>query len=52
MWGKRRDMTVHGRMPFNAEPPGSVPADIEIIALDVLYCHNHSPLPDIATHSP
>src|SRR4051812_35214039 len=48
MWGKRRDMTLRGRMPFNAEPPCSVLADAEITALDAFYSRNHGPLPDIA----
>jgi sulfite oxidase len=48
MWGKRRDMTMRGRMPFNAEPPGSVLADAEITALDAFYSRNHGPFPDIA----
>ena len=48
MWGKRRDMTVRGRLPFNAEPPGSVLAGGEITALDAFYCRNHGPFPDIA----
>jgi hypothetical protein len=34
MWGKRRDMTVRDRSPFNAEPPASVLAGAEITALD------------------
>ena len=32
MWGKRLDMTVRGRLPFNAEPPASVLAGSEITA--------------------
>jgi sulfite oxidase len=48
MWGKRRDMTVRGRSPFNAEPPPSVLAGGEITAVDAFYCRNHGPFPDIA----
>jgi sulfite oxidase len=48
MWGKRRDMVVRGRLPFNAEPPASVLAGAEITALDAFYCRNHGPFPDIA----
>ena len=48
MWGKRRDMTVRGRLPFNAEPPGPVLAAAEITALDAFYSRNHGQFPDIA----
>jgi sulfite oxidase len=48
MWQKRRDMTVRGQLPFNAEPPTSVLAGGEITALDAFYCRNHGPFPDIA----
>jgi sulfite oxidase len=48
LWGKRRDMTVRDRLPFNAEPPASVLADAEITGLDAFYCRNHGPFPDIA----
>jgi hypothetical protein len=37
MSGKRRDMIVRGRLPFNAEPPGRVLAGIEITAVDADY---------------
>ena len=47
MWGKRRDMTVRDRLPFNAEPPAAVLADGELTALDAFYCRNHGPFPDI-----
>ncbi len=47
MWGKRRDMTVRDRLPFNAEPPASVLAGGELTALDAFYCRNHGPFPDI-----
>ena len=48
MWGKRRDMIVRDRLPFNAEPPTSVLAEREITALDAFYSRNHGPFPDIA----
>jgi sulfite oxidase len=48
IWGKRRDMTVRGRLPFNAEPPAAVLAGSEITARDAFYCRNHGPFPDIA----
>ena len=48
MWDKRPDMTVHGRLPFNAEPPPSVLAGAEITAVDAFYSRNHGPFPDIA----
>src|SRR3954468_24305696 len=48
MWGKRVDMTVRDRSPFNAEPPPSVLADAEITALDAFYSRNHGPFPDSA----
>jgi sulfite oxidase len=48
MWGKRPDMIVRGRVPFNAEPPAPVLADGEITALDAFYSRNHGPFPDIA----
>src|SRR6202140_4578710 len=47
MWGKRPDMIVRGRLPFNAEPPPSVLAGNEITAVDTFYARNHGPLPDI-----
>jgi sulfite oxidase len=49
MWGKRPDMTVRGRSPFNAEPPASVLAGRGITAVDAFYySRNHGPFPDIA----
>jgi sulfite oxidase len=48
LWGKRRDMTVRGQLPFNAEPPAPVLARAEITAVDAFYCRNHGPFPDIA----
>ena len=48
LWGKRRDMTVRGRLPFNAEPPASVFGGAEIAALGAIYCRNNGPFPDVA----
>jgi sulfite oxidase len=48
MWGKRPDMVVRGRSPFNAEPPAAVLAGGEITAIDTFYSRNHGPFPDIA----
>ncbi len=48
MWGKRDDMIVRGRLPFNAEPPASVLANSEITPVDSFYSRNHGPFPDIA----
>jgi sulfite oxidase len=48
MWGKRSGTIVHGRSPFNAEPPPSALARGEITALDTFYCRNHGPIPKIA----
>jgi len=50
MWGKRGDMAVRRRAPFNAEPPSSVLAAAEITALDTFYGRNHGAIPDIAPH--
>jgi sulfite oxidase len=49
MWGKRDDMIVRDRMPFNAESPPSVLIADEITSVDAFYSRNHGPLPDIAT---
>ena len=46
-WGKRADLIVHERLPFNAEPPGEVLATGEITALDTFYCRNHGAFPHI-----
>jgi sulfite oxidase len=50
MWGKRGDMAVRRRAPFNAEPPSSVLAAAEITALDTFYSRNHGAIPDITPH--
>jgi sulfite oxidase len=48
MWGKRPDMIVRGRLPFNAEPPAAALAGGEITAIGTFYSRNHGPFPDIA----
>jgi sulfite oxidase len=48
MWGKRDDMTVRGRLPYNAEPPAAVLASSDITPADAFYARNHGPIPDIA----
>jgi sulfite oxidase len=50
MWGKRGDMAVRRRAPFNAEPPSSVLAAAEITALDTIYSRNHGAILDITPH--
>jgi sulfite oxidase len=47
MWGKRPDMIVRGRLPFNAEPPAAILASGEITAVDAFYSRNHGPFPDV-----
>ena len=49
MWGKRDDMIVRDRMPFNAEAPASVLIADETTSIDAFYARNHGPIPDIAT---
>ena len=48
MWGKRDDMIVRGRLPYNAEPPAAVLASNDITPVDAFYARNHGPIPDIA----
>lgn len=50
MWGKSPAMIVHTRSPFNAEPPGSALARNEITPLQMFYCRNHGPIPEIPIH--
>jgi sulfite oxidase len=47
-WGKYAATIVHKRSPFNAEPTPSALAREEITALDIFYCRNHGPIPDIS----
>lgn len=46
-WGKRDDMVVHQREPFNAEPPRTALAGRRTTPLDAFYGRNHGPVPDI-----
>ncbi|MFJ6682898.1 sulfite oxidase [Streptomyces werraensis] len=45
MWGKRDDMVVHGREPFNAEPPAAALAGEAVTPVDAFYSRNHGPVP-------
>jgi sulfite oxidase len=47
LWGKRDDMIVRGRLPYNAEPPPAVLASSDITPIDAFYSRNHGPFPDI-----
>jgi sulfite oxidase len=49
MWGKSSATIVHSRSPFNAEACRSALARDEITPLEVFYCRNHGPIPDIST---
>jgi sulfite oxidase len=49
-WGKRSDMIVHERSPFNAEASRSALAVGAITPIDTFYARNHGPIPDIAVH--
>ncbi|MEU6476454.1 sulfite oxidase [Streptomyces sp. NPDC047017] len=46
-WGKRSDMVVHEREPFNAEPPRAALAEQRITPVDAFYSRNHGPVPRI-----
>jgi sulfite oxidase len=48
LWGKRDDMIVRGRLPYNAEPPPAVLAGSDITPIDAFYARNHGRFPDIA----
>lgn len=47
IWGKRDDMVVHERQPFNAEPPPAALAGALTTPLDAFYSRNHGPVPDL-----
>jgi sulfite oxidase len=47
-WGKRDDMIVRGRLPYNAEPPPAVLARSDITPIDAFYARNHGGFPEIA----
>jgi sulfite oxidase len=46
-WGKRADMIVRTKLPYNAEPPAAVLAGDPITPLDAFYARNHGAIPDI-----
>jgi sulfite oxidase len=48
MWGKRNDMILRQRSPYNAEPPPSVLASGAITPVAAFYARNHGAFPDIA----
>jgi sulfite oxidase len=45
--GKRADMLVHEREPFNAEPPPGTLADSPITPRDAFYVRGHGPVPEL-----
>jgi sulfite oxidase len=45
MWGKRADMVVHERDPYNAEPPRHALAEYPITPADTFYSRNHGQVP-------
>jgi sulfite oxidase len=47
MWGKRHDMIVHEREPFNAEPPRTALAGHALTSVDTFYSRNHGPIPEV-----
>jgi sulfite oxidase len=47
MWGKRDDMVVHGKEPFNAEPPPAALASQRWTPVETFYSRNHGPIPDL-----
>jgi sulfite oxidase len=47
MWGKRNDMVVHDRDPFNAEPPTAALAGHPLTPVDTFYSRNHAAVPDL-----
>ena len=51
VWGKRRDMLVHEREPYNAEPTGAALGASHVTPTDVFYSRNHGAVPtvDLAT---
>ncbi|MBB4777630.1 sulfite oxidase [Actinomadura livida] len=46
-WGKRDDMVVHEREPYNAEPPRTALAGHRVTPPDAFYSRNHGPIPEI-----
>jgi sulfite oxidase len=47
VWNKRDDMIVHGKEPFNAEPPPAALAGQALTPVDAFYSRNHGPIPDL-----
>jgi sulfite oxidase len=47
LWGKRDDMIVHERDPYNAEPPRAVLADQALTPVEAFYARNHGPIPTL-----
>jgi sulfite oxidase len=47
MWGKRDDMVVHNKEPFNAEPPPAALAGQTLSPIDTFYSRNHGPFPNL-----
>jgi sulfite oxidase len=47
MWGKRDDMVVHDKEPFNAEPPPAALAGQALTPVEAFYSRNHGPFPDL-----
>jgi len=46
-WGKRDDMVVHRREPFNAETPRGALAEGTITPVEAFYARSHGPIPEI-----
>jgi sulfite oxidase len=47
MWGKREDMIIHDREPFNAEPPPGALAGQVLTPIEAFYSRNHGPSPEL-----
>ncbi len=47
VWGKRAELVVHERDPFNAEPPGAALAGELFTGVDLFYARNHGPIPGL-----
>jgi sulfite oxidase len=45
LWGKRDDMVVHEREPFNAEPLPAALAEAMLTDVASFYSRNHGPIP-------
>lgn len=51
MWGKRDDMIIHEREPFNAEPSLPALAHSSVTSTQTFYVRNHGPVPGIDAQS-